>query len=130
MTQQIAKALDVFERKILRRIYGLVQEEDGWRIRYNHELYQLYKTPRLSEHLRIMRLGWAGRVQRLEETKIPKKVLAAKNYNKRPRERPRARWEDGVAADARFPLHVRDWKRCTVDRDAWRAKLQGAMAHS
>lgn len=61
MTQQISNDLDAFERKILRRIYGPVQE-GVWRIRYNHELYQLYKTPKLSEYVRFMRLRWAGHV--------------------------------------------------------------------
>jgi len=30
--------LRIFERKILRKIYGPVQEGDTWRIRYNEEL--------------------------------------------------------------------------------------------
>jgi hypothetical protein len=32
----------VFERKILRRIYGPVCEGTTWRSRYNEELYRLY----------------------------------------------------------------------------------------
>jgi hypothetical protein len=37
-----ANALSTFERKILRRIYGPVQDNGQWRIRYNKELYELY----------------------------------------------------------------------------------------
>jgi len=34
--------LGVFERKMLRRIYGPICEEVTWRSRYNEELYCLY----------------------------------------------------------------------------------------
>jgi hypothetical protein len=35
-------ALSTFARKILRRIYGPVQDNGQWRVRYNKELYELY----------------------------------------------------------------------------------------
>ena len=38
------KKLGIFERKILRKIYGPVNEKGEWRIRYNKELYELYKS--------------------------------------------------------------------------------------
>jgi hypothetical protein len=34
--------LQIFERRILRRIYGPIKENGIWRSRYNHELYKLY----------------------------------------------------------------------------------------
>ncbi|XP_039297987.1 uncharacterized protein LOC120354665 [Nilaparvata lugens] len=37
------KMLGVFERKILRRIFGGVQESGAWRRRHNEELYRLYQ---------------------------------------------------------------------------------------
>uniref|UniRef100_A0A1B0F0M5 Uncharacterized protein n=1 Tax=Phlebotomus papatasi TaxID=29031 RepID=A0A1B0F0M5_PHLPP len=40
--------LNCFERKILRRIYGPVEESrGGWRIRHNYELYDLFNDPGL-----------------------------------------------------------------------------------
>jgi hypothetical protein len=38
------RSLSVFER-ILRRIFGAVQENGVWRKRYNHELYELFNEP-------------------------------------------------------------------------------------
>jgi len=35
--------LGVFERKILRAIFGPTNDNGEWRIRYNNELYTLYK---------------------------------------------------------------------------------------
>jgi hypothetical protein len=52
--------LGVFERKILRRIYGPICEGATWRSRYNEELYHLYDETDLITTVRITRLRWAG----------------------------------------------------------------------
>jgi len=43
MTLNVIKALAVFERKILRKIYGPVKENELWRIRRNDELEVIIK---------------------------------------------------------------------------------------
>jgi hypothetical protein len=43
MCAQIKKCGKVFERKILRAIFGPANENGEWRIKYNNELYALYK---------------------------------------------------------------------------------------
>ena len=52
--------LGVFERKILRRIYGPICEEATWRSRYNEELYCLYDETGLVTTFKTTRLRWAG----------------------------------------------------------------------
>jgi hypothetical protein len=47
LPQKSENALRVFKRKILRRIFGPVNDNGQWRIRYNHEVYELYKEPDL-----------------------------------------------------------------------------------
>jgi hypothetical protein len=37
--------LQIFERRILRKIYGPINEGGIWGIRYNNELYKLYNEP-------------------------------------------------------------------------------------
>jgi hypothetical protein len=37
------KALAVFEKKVLRSIYGPIKDNNEWRIRYNYELWALYE---------------------------------------------------------------------------------------
>jgi hypothetical protein len=54
--------LGVFERKILRRIYGPLCKGATWRSRYNEELYRLYDEIDLVTAIRISRLRWAGHV--------------------------------------------------------------------
>ena len=54
--------LGIFERKILRRIYGPICEGATWRSRYkyNEELYRLYDETDLVTTIRITRLRWTG----------------------------------------------------------------------
>jgi hypothetical protein len=54
--------LGVFERKILRRMYGPLCEGATWRSRYNKELYHLYDEINLVTAIRISRLRWAGHI--------------------------------------------------------------------
>jgi hypothetical protein len=43
LTEAGDEKLSVFERRILRRLYGPTCENGGWRTKYNDELYSLYK---------------------------------------------------------------------------------------
>ncbi len=68
--------LEVFERKVLRRIYGLIRDNGQWRKLYNHEIKQIYQSPPITEYLRVQRLLWIGQVRRMNESdRVPKKCL-------------------------------------------------------
>jgi hypothetical protein len=69
------RALDVFERKTLRRIYGSVQYKGQLRSRYNKELYNLFKEPKISITVRIARLRWAGHVRRMDEKAPSRRIM-------------------------------------------------------
>jgi hypothetical protein len=43
LTKADEEKLRTFGRRLLRRIYGLTCENGVWRIKYNDELYSLYK---------------------------------------------------------------------------------------
>jgi hypothetical protein len=45
--------LNIFERKILRKIFGAVREGDHWRARYNNELYGLYTEQDLVSYIKV-----------------------------------------------------------------------------
>jgi hypothetical protein len=49
-------ALNTFERKILRKVYGPTQENGMWRKRCNHELYILYNDVEISKKAKISRM--------------------------------------------------------------------------
>ena len=63
--------LDIFERRVLRRIFGSTQAEKGWRLRYNAEIYDLYKDMKVTEGIKFRRLQWTEHVVRMEEHRIP-----------------------------------------------------------
>jgi hypothetical protein len=120
--------LNTFERKILRRIYGPTQEGGRWRPRWNSELYSLYNGPNIVEDIKIRTLGRAGYVKRMEEERIPKKVLNGNFYATIPLGTPRIRWADVVQRDALQLLGVRGWRRRAENRDEWRRLLREARA--
>jgi len=71
--------LGVFERKILRRIYGPICEGEIWRSRYNEELYHLYDETDLVTTVRITRLRWAGYIVRMQDNLLCKKITLDKS---------------------------------------------------
>lgn len=46
--------MDRFERKILQKKYGSINENDEWRIKRKGELQTLFKEPSLSKHFRLI----------------------------------------------------------------------------
>jgi len=68
--------MSIFERKEYRRILGpLYDNEKYWRILTNKEIYAIVKKPTITETIRLNRLHWFGHAQRMEENRIPKRVL-------------------------------------------------------
>jgi len=92
------KQLNIFERKVYRRILGSVydNEKEKWRILTHKEIYASVKKPTIIETIRLNRLRWFGHVQRMEENSIPKRVLCMNFGTTRLRARPRNRRQDEV----------------------------------
>lgn len=121
------KMLGVFERKILRKIFGPVREGGEFRRRLNDELYQIYKQNDIVRQLKIQRLRWAGHVQRMDISSPARKALTEEPYGQPGRGRPALRWNEQVEKDAWSILKVRDWRsRAKDDKDGWRLLLQQA----
>ena len=91
-----------------------------------HELYSLYNEPDIVEDIKIRRLGWAGHIKRMEEERIPNKVLNGNFYITRPVGRPRIRWADVVQRDALQLLGIRGWRRRAENRDEWKRLMRKA----
>jgi len=56
LTMEMERALAVFERKILRKIYGPVRENELWRIRRNDELEAIIKGENIVRFIKCQRI--------------------------------------------------------------------------
>jgi hypothetical protein len=118
--------LGVFERKIVRRIYGPICEGAIWRSRHNEEQYRLYDESDLLTTIRITRLRWAGHIVRMQDNLPCKKITLDKPEDRRRVGRPNLRWMDGVMIRDAERLGVRNWRIKAKDRDGWRRLLESA----
>jgi hypothetical protein len=92
----------VFEKRLLRRVFGPKREVDGlWIKLHYYELHSLYYSPNIFRVIKARRLRWARHVERMEEGRCVYRVLVGKPEGKRPLGRPRNRWEDNIKLDLR-----------------------------
>jgi hypothetical protein len=68
--------LTVFERKVLRKMFGPTKERDGkWRIKTNDELDKLIRHNNVINHTKAQRLSWLGHLHRMPEERMVKKCI-------------------------------------------------------
>jgi hypothetical protein len=121
----------VFENRVLRGMFGPKGDEvrGEWRKLHSGELHNLYCSPGIIRMIKSRMMRWAGHVARSEEGRNVYRVLLGKPERKRPFERPRRRWEDGIKMDLReigWGGGV-EWLQLAQDRDRWRAVVSAVM---
>jgi hypothetical protein len=72
LKETIIQKLLVFERKILRRIFGSTKENQMWRVKTNEELDKLIKHKNIINYIKAQKLSWFGHVQRMPDTRTVK----------------------------------------------------------
>jgi hypothetical protein len=128
LTMEEERALAVFERNILRKIYGPVKENGSWRIRQNDELEDIIKGEKTVRFIKCKRKRWLGHIERMQDTAVPEKMLCGKLYATRRRGRPKMRWLDDVSMDLR-KMGVNEWRGRARNREAWRRIVEDVKAH-
>jgi hypothetical protein len=73
------------------------------------------------------RISWIGHVERMEDSRMPKRVMRENIYTRRKRGRPKVRWLDDVQEGIR-EMEIEGWRRKAQDRDQWRRIAQEAKA--
>jgi hypothetical protein len=115
---------------VLRRIFGPKRDEvmGDWTKLHNGELHNLYSSPDIIRQIKSRRMRWAGHVALMGEGRNMYRVLVGKPGGKRPLERPRRRWEDGIIMDLReIGRGGVEWIHLAQDRDLWWAVVNAVM---
>ncbi|KAJ4438666.1 hypothetical protein ANN_14613 [Periplaneta americana] len=126
-TKKEENSLRSFERKIQRRIFVLVSDHQGWRIRSNNELLNLIEGQDV-KFIKAQRLRWLGHVNKMPETRTPIKMLTGRLYNTRRKGIPKLRWMDGISKDLEI-MGVRGWTNMVKDRVRWKVVVKETKTH-
>jgi len=108
-----------------RRILGPVYDnkKENWRMLTNKEIYASVKKPTIIETIRLNRLRWFEHVQRMEENRIPQRVLYMNLGTTRLRGRSRNRWQEEVRQDGRI-VGGEEWQEKVYNREEWKKLLR------
>jgi hypothetical protein len=68
---------------------------------HSGELHSLFSSSDIIRQIKSRRMKWAGHVACMGEGRNVYRVLVGKPEGKRPLERPRRRWEDGIKIELR-----------------------------
>ena len=120
--------LRIFERKILQKIYGPIQEGDIWNIRNNEELNRSINREDIVKFIKAQRIRWLGNLKRMEEGVMPRKMMEGRLFIGRRKGRPSLRWMDDVIADLKA-VKIKQWMEKMKDREKWRVTVEEAKAH-
>jgi len=124
LTLREERRLRVFEKRVLRKVFGPKRNEvtGEWRKLHNEELNDLYSLPNIVRVVKSRRMRWAGHVARMGEDRVVQRLLVGKPEGKRTLGRPRCKWEDNIKIDLQEVGGGRgDWMELAQDRDWWRA---------
>jgi hypothetical protein len=122
--------LRVFENRVQRGIFGPKRDEvtGEWRKLHSGELHNVYSLPDIIRQVKSRRMRWAGHVARMGEGRNVYGIWTGKAEGKRPLERPRRRWEDGIKMDLReIGWGGVEWIHLAQYRDRWRAVVSAVM---
>ena len=127
LTKRDRKQLTIFERKVHKKILFPIHdnEKENWRILTDKEMYASVEKPTITETIWLNRLCWFGHVQRMEENRIPKKLLYMNLEATRLTGRPRNRWQDEVREDQRL-VGGKGLKEGVYNRGEWKKLLRTA----
>jgi hypothetical protein len=126
LKETIKSKLMVFERKVLRRIFGPTKERDGtWRTKTNDELDELIRHENIINYIKAQRLSWFGQLHRMPEKRMVKKVYKWEPMLTRPLGRPKNRWKHDIINDMK-KLKINKWTSCIQDRSKWKLYVEKA----
>jgi hypothetical protein len=129
VTASDGNQLYIFERKILRKVYGPRPNPYGtWRIKTNDELRHRMKQEDIIKFIKSQRLRWAVHVMRMENTRTTRKITEWTPYKTRPAGRHRLRWMDQVEEDLKR-INIIGWRAKVEDIQEWNRIVEQTKTH-
>ena len=117
--------LMIFERKILRKIFGPRRENQLWRVKTNDELDELINHQNIINHIKALWLSWFGHIQRMSDSTNVKKIYKWTPLTTHFKGRPKQRWEDNVMQDI-HQMKIKNWTASVQGRATWRNIVEKA----
>ena len=127
LTKRNEQRINIWERKVLRRIFEPVKDKELRRIRTIKKLMDIYREKDLVTLIKCQRMKWLRHVHRMQSNRYPKRTMEEKPGGRRNRGRPRTRWLEDVE-DALRRIGVRRWRKEAKDRRTWRGICKAAQA--
>ena len=119
-TKVLKGKLLIAERKILRRIFGPTQDRDGtWRLKTNDELNNLIRKENIIIYIKAQRLYWFGRLHRIKNERVVKKLYNWKPIRTILAGRTKIRWNNDIKEDLRC-MNINNWTKYIQDRVNWK----------
>ena len=106
------------------QIYFPIEDEKGWRMKYNTEIYDLYVDIKVTAFIKFRQLQLSGYIMGRVEHCMAKEVLQQID-SKRRAGKPRESWEDGVRDDGIMLLGTQASKTKAKHRESWRQCTEG-----
>lgn len=88
-------------------------------------IYELIDEPDIVRHIKINRLRWFGHVLRMDDERVPLKMLNGHPDGTRKAGRPKGRWKDAVESNLKS-IRVSDWRTLALNRSGWKSMLEEA----
>jgi len=92
------------------------------------EIDKLLEGADIVRFIKVQRIKWLGRVQRMDQARPTWKLLGWKRMGIRPVGRPRQRWQENVVEDLKM-LKVTNWKETAKDGRNGRDLAEKAKTH-
>jgi len=130
LTDRDEMYLRIFECRILRKIFGPVQNDDGsWRIGMNYELNKLIENADIVRFIKSGRIALLDHVMRMDGKRIPDRILQWKPIGRRISGRRREGWIVDIEEDMQI-TGIRRWRKQCEEREEWKRITEKAKTHS
>jgi hypothetical protein len=74
LTAKGENSLHIFERQILRKIFGPVNIDNIWRTQNNMEIDKLMEGADIVRYTNAQRIEWLGHIQRMDQARPTRKL--------------------------------------------------------